>query len=624
MKYVNPYYIFLISLLGLAGCEYEPEAINFKQVDSTRINTMQMDLSQTGDTIVIGTLTEVAVTLTFPKDVKFLVAAFIGGRQIYQSDQTRFAFGINPYDFENGFYPLTFEIRAGSGTNSLADRLELEHSLFRYRGKLVQIEKSPPQKINILSVVQQSDGLRITWPKYPKKNLKKFVLRKMVTPIVRGYSEFNEYHFTDVNQTSFVDQEFLGGNAFYTLEVITMSDESAFSDEYRFRGERALIKGFRTLGIDNIEVSWTKSQYSFAFGSYHLLEDYGYGAGDYYTSSNINDTVTTITEFPFGKPINAELRTQPVGYNPVMARDGTYSTFGEIYLGDRIPSDLKVLNLKSADRLYYYRDGYVYVIRHTDSKPYDSVAVDLNVSGYNTNTAAALSPDGQYLYVSSGRELIRLDPTNLDQISSRSLIDIFNEDVYPFTIAVNNGHRLIVDVRRGVPGNHGSSFLAIIDGETSAVTDTIRSDLDVQSIYTSDNQQYVFVSNFNDNKIFEISGAGLEIRRASVSKNTNQVAHFTADKAYLFDVLATQVFDLSNFTHTSSGPHPHFRSYSVDPLTGRLGALTDQFEYSVYDPLTMDLIHKFNIARYSNSLDSFVHLVNNHLISTHGYRLALP
>ena len=148
--------------------------------------------------------------------------------------------------------------------------------------------------------------------------------------------------------------------------------------------------------------------------------------------------------------------------------------------------------------------------------------------------------------------------------------------------------------------------------------------MDVQSIYTSDNQQYVFVNNFNDNKIFEISGAGVEIRRASVSKNTNQVAHFTADKAYLFDVLATQVFDLSNFTHTSSAQHPHFRTYSLDPLTGRLGALTDQFEYSVYEPLTMDLIHKINIARYSNSPDSFIQLVNNHLISTHGYRLVLP
>ena len=220
MKYVNPFCIFLGFLLGLSGCEYEPDAINFRHVDSTRINTMQIDLSQTSDTIVVGTLTEVAFTLTFPKDVKVQVAAFVGGKKIYQGIQATSVFDINPYDFENGFYPLTFEILAGSGTNSLADRSDLEHALFRYQGKVVQIERSPPQKTNILSVVRQSDGLRITWPKYPKKNLKKFVLRKMVTPLVRGYSEFGEYHFTDINQTSFVDQEFLGGNAHYTLEAL--------------------------------------------------------------------------------------------------------------------------------------------------------------------------------------------------------------------------------------------------------------------------------------------------------------------------------------------------------------------------------------------------------------------
>ncbi len=536
MKYVNPFCIFLGFLLGLSGCEYEPDAINFRHVDSTRINTMQIDLSQTSDTIVVGTLTEVAFTLTFPKDVKVQVAAFVGGKKIYQGIQATSVFDINPYDFENGFYPLTFEILAGSGTNSLADRSDLEHALFRYQGKVVQIERSPPQKTNILSVVRQSDGLRITWPKYPKKNLKKFVLRKMVTPLVRGYSEFGEYHFTDINQTSFVDQEFLGGNAHYTLEAVTMTNESAFSDEYRFRGERPVIKSFRTLGIGKVEVSWTKSQYPLAFGSYHLLEDYGYGTGDYFTSSNLNDTVATITDFPFGKPVNGELRTQPVNYYPFMAQDGRYSTFGEIYLGDKIPADIKVLNLKSADLLYYYREGYVYVMRHTDTRPYDSVAVSLNISQEN-NTASALSPNGQYLYVSSGRELIRLDPTNLDEISSHSLLDIFNEDVYPFTIAVSDDHRLIVDVRRraiNVADIYGSSFLAVMDGETTAVTDTIRSDSDVQSMYTSDNQRYVFVNNFNDNSIFEISGAGVETRRASVSTNTVQAAVFNADKALSF------------------------------------------------------------------------------------------
>ena len=179
---------------------------------------------------------------------------------------------------------------------------------------------------------------------------------------------------------------------------------------------------------------------------------------------------------------------------------------------------------------------------------------------------------------------------------------------------------MTVDVRGGM-SHH---FIAIMDGPTGAVSDTIWNDVDVRAITTSEDQRYVFVDNFTDNKIFEISAAGIEVRRETLSRANSQTAVFDADKIYLIDAMNTNVFDLNNFAHLASFHHPRFDTHSVDPLTGRLGALTGQFEYSVYDPLAMDLVYKIPLTRYSNSPDNFIQLVNNHLISSHGYRLALP
>lgn len=625
-------FFIIILAFSFAGCEYEPEGINFQIVDSTAIPTLKIGLDQIGDTLVVGTWTDINFKLAFSKSVNFTMNILVGNTVVYSGTQHTGTFTIPAYDFSNGFYPLIFEVTSNSGTLSLADRLELEKVLFQFQGKVIQIETSPAQKLEIISVTRQDDGMLITWPKYPKANFTRYILHKTVTPITRGSLDFYQYEITDIRQTSLVDHYFVGGNVEYTLQVMTITD-MAFSETYRLEVLPSVINKIQTVGLNTVEVGWTKSLFPNAFERYHLLEDDAYGSGDYFMTTNVDDTITTISDFPFGAEVKAELRTQPKDYPPAseLAATGTYSTFADIYLGDKIPSGIKVLEVKSADRLYYYHNGYLYAMLHSETKPYDSIQMNLNISTYagNNNKAVAQSPDGQYFYVSSGRNLVRLNAETLDEISSISLGDVFlDPDAYPFTIAVNNDNRLIIDVRRQAANSgtvYFSSFIAIMDGGTATVSDTIRNYSDVISMHTSEDQRYVYVNTFYENKIFEISSGGVELRRATVSEDAITTAVFTPSEIHVIDNSTSTVFALSDFTQTASSSHPLFMYRpTIDPFTGNLGVLTGELEYSIYDPLSMNLLHAIKLKRNSNDTDDFIQVMNHQLISTGGFRLALP
>ena len=629
MTFSKSIYLSCLLALFFTSCEYEPERVNFKEVDPNGIEAIEITLDQIKDTLIVGTWTQVGFDIEFPKPVNFTMKVKLGTTTIYSATSEKGVFVISPFEFSNGFYPLIFEVVSSTGTLSLADRLEVEKVLFEYQGKIVQVETSPAQKTDILSIVAEPDGLHITWPKYPKANFAQYILHKTVSPAERGYSEFDQFVFTDIRQTSFIDADFLGGNAEYRLQVVTMTD-LAFGDPKSIQVEPPAINHLKTSDLNKLEVSWPKSQFIAAFGSYHLLEDYNFGAQDYFTTTNINDTIIIINDFPFGVQVRGELRTQPKTFEIDYAHSGTYSTFTDLYIGDKINDNLTVLEVKHSDRLYYYRQGYLYIIRNNESKPYDSLEIALNISEHSFNSPVAQSPDGQYFYVSSGKRIVRIDMETLDEVSSISLPDVLGQsNAFPFAIAVNNSNRLVVDVRLQ-PSSGGmtlpvflSSSIAIIDGTSETVTDIISNTSEVISIETSVSQGYLVVNTMDATLAFEISGTGTEVRQATITASPVKAAMFTATQLKIFDANTTATFSLSDFGLVSSTSHPDFLyTCTIDPLTGHLGVSTAEDEFSIFDPATMTLLNTIKVSRNPGS-DDFIQLMNNHLISKGGFRLAL-
>jgi hypothetical protein len=144
-------------------------------------------------------------------------------------------------------------------------------------------------------------------------------------------------------------------------------------------------------------------------------------------------------------------------------------------------------------------------------------------------------------------------------------------------------------------------------------------------MYTSDDERFLAVNTFNDNKVFEISPAGIELRRSTFSTNTITNTVFTATQLHAVDNATANVFALSDFSLISSTPHHDFLYRSViDPLTGNLGVMTNEDEYSIFDPVSMLLLRTIKIAWDPNSPDDYIRLMNNHLISRGGFRLEMP
>ncbi len=630
MTFSRSIHFFVLLALFFISCEYEPERVNFKEVDPEGIEMIEITLDQIKDTLIVGTWTHVGFDIAFPKPVNFTMKVKLGTTTIYSAASETGVFVISPFEFANGFYPLIFEVVSSSGTLSLADRLEVEKVLFEYQGKIVQVETSPAQKMNIISIVPEADGLHITWPRYPKANFAQYILHKSVSPLQRGYSEFNQFVITDIRQTSFTDSGFIGGNAEYRLQVVTMTD-LAFGDPKSIKIEPPVINHLKTTGLNTLEVSWPKTSFTSAFGSYHLLEDYNVGAHDYFTTTNINDTVSIINEFPFGLEVRGELRTQPKVFEEDYAHSGTYSTFADLYVGEKIPDNISTLKVKYEGRLYYYRQGYLYAMHNNANKPYDSLEITLNISEYSNGSACAQSPDGEYFYVSSGSDIVRVNTETLDKISTISVPDVLGEtNAFPFAIAVNNNNRLVVDVRQQLTKNgitlpvFLSSSIAVIDGNNGTVLDKVQNASDVISIETSVSQSYLAVNTNYETIGFEISPAGTILRQSALTATRTKAAMFTATQLKIFDSNTTSTFSLSDFGLVSSISHPEFLYAStIDPLTGNMGVNTADDEFSIYDPATMTLLNKIKISRSPGS-DDFIQLMNNQLVSRGGFRIALP
>ena len=165
--------------------------------------------------------------------------------------------------------------------------------------------------------------------------------------------------------------------------------------------------------------------------------------------------------------------------------------------------------------------------------------------------------------------------------------------------------------------------MAVIDGATFTILETIDDSSNVIAIYGSSNGRYVYTYTYGLNQIFEISLEGKVARRVVISKAVMEVPFFTETELYLINTSNTRVYSLDDFSLRTSLAHsPFFSQPIVDPLTGNIGASLSQTEFLIADPLSMKTVCIVQTNDYTDSND--IQLVNGHLLSKYGYRLAIP
>jgi hypothetical protein len=623
--------LFTTLVIIFSGCQFVPDEENFVVLPEEPVTTIGVDLNDLGDTIQLVQPLTINYDLSFPKTLRHVVTVTIGDAVVHESQTLHGSFNLTPFQFADGFYEFTMQIITNSGTNSLADNLGYEALLFEVK-KTVWVEKSPPQKINIISAERVNGNLVLKWEKYPKINFQKYLLYKRVlSEETRHPSVAELYTISDRNQTTFIDPTYIGGEAiYYMVSQITTSSATAQGDFFNHYTERAKIKQVNAIG-GQVELKWSKPKFYNAFQKYWLRKTADY-ANPFFQSTNINDTTFVTTSLGFGKSVELELNTVPVlahsGGGPSTAM---YSTYKEVFVGENFPEHDAVFSNAAKHVVYYYNDGFLYVANEGEIIPYASVQVTLNES-VNHRHSFGLSRDGQLLYVGTSDMLIQLNPVTLEVVSSQALSDILAiADVYPYAIAVGDQNLISVDVKVPNPlhqNGFNSDFIAIIDGSSFTVTDTIGTVSDILTLMADANFTYLYENNIARRRLFEIDTQGEEVRRKNFGNAISGEGYFTGNTFYNFMMTKKSTIDLTTLAITQETSIADWLyNISIDHTAGEVSGVNPDGYFLSYSIGSMQQLKNVKLYDYALN-DIFQYYVkvtydNGVLYSGRGFRLQL-
>lgn len=610
--------------MSLATCVYEPEEIHVVEVNPTPASIEWVSLMSLPDTIQLTHPTNFYFDLSFTKAVRVEVEIWMAGNLMLESASLRDSFQITPYPYENGFYSLNAKVIATSGTNSLADQLGAETYLYEF-SKVVWIEKSDPVPVQILSSVNENGHLVLTWERYPKINFHSYALYKSVLTERNG-SLSEVYSIFDINDTVFVDPTYLGGKATYHIRShVTSSSLVAEGPPFIVNHPRVRIAECETID-KSLVVRWPQPLHYNAFQKYWLMTTGNY-VSPYFSSTIINDTAAVIPDIGFGREIELELATIPVGAFSQSPGNGYYSSFADVYMGERIRPFSVLMRSALADKVYYFNNGYLYVMNETDVKPYDSLSIELNVS-YFREPAFGMSPNGQYLYVGTNKSILQLDPYTLDILNTIHLPDLIPlSNVYPFCINVSNQNLLAIDVKRKDINDYRSyvtDFIAVINGSNFQLADTLDAALDITELRASDDLRYLYENNNYKNRLIELDASGMDINRKPLAVGGK--GEFSGNSLYIFSNQKRYTIELASLSVVATNTFATAFSYTyIDPVTGFLGGLVDDTSFRYINPITLEVEGDIKMFKYAHSdlqynYKAFV-TQNGTLYSHRGYRI---
>jgi hypothetical protein len=618
---------FAISI-ALVSCEFPLKDENFVVVPNEPIESIGIDLNDLGDTIELIRPMSIQYDIDFPQNVNYLISVTVGDTEIHSSEKEPGSIDLSPLQFNSGFYPFKFQIFTNSGTNSLADKLGYEVLLFEI-DKVLWVERSPAQKINITSIQPGDGNVIISWERYPKINFENYILFKSVRSEEQRYPLWTEiFYISDRNQTSFLDPSYLGGEAtYYIVSRVTTSTDGATGDQYQFNSPRAKIIDFETVN-NQLKVTWNKPIFYNAFQKYWLRKTAAF-ATPYFESTNISDTTFTIPDLGFGRTIELELNTVPVGAHPGGGSSTAYhSTYKEVHLGKKFRVHEQAFVNTALNKVYHYYEGYLYVSEKGESNPYDSVPLTLN--GTYNGYALGISENGQYLYAGAGTSLARLNPITLDIIESQPLsVPTGVTETYPYSIVVSNQNTLAVDTKKpqnGHPDGYTSSFITVLDGSSFTVTDTLQVKSNVIRLAGNDDLTYLYEWSSIQRRIFELTTTGTEVRRKDFRNTFSGFGYFNDNNFYAFSHSTRYQVELAslNLIQTTSLP-VWVGNLAVDQASGHyFGMISGDYFVSYTHDTLEELQHvkcyDFAQSDVSSGYERFT-MGNNYIYSSRGYML---
>jgi len=428
---------YLLFALLIAACQFAPDGTPLSQVSPPNLASINLTSIPDGDTLFLSSPTQVSVSIQAGAGQQVV------GNYVVESDTVELSFPgktisftIDPSRYATGIHKFTVIFQLNSATQSMASKLGVEF-IWIARTWYFEIYNDPPPVCPITKIEVKNGGLNIHWTPYGKPYFGKYVLETGATLSFGGFASKTE--FVDPSATHRFDSSYIGGYREYRLIAFdqfgrsTASPIVSFDDTESFRIIQA------NLTSNGLDISWNRTAYDEVFKAYaiSLRDETGNSFTNSYYTESINDTTAHIgrESFEFGIAYEVFVHLLPRTYTT----GSSYFSAGHlrsrvVYQGERYQGHT-ILQFVPASQSIYTRFQNTLFRLHANTL--DTLATR-SMSAVNF----AVSPNGQYVFVSNGIGYYQLNPATLQIERSYTLSSLTDNrelsGLQAFTLSDNN------------------------------------------------------------------------------------------------------------------------------------------------------------------------------------------
>ena len=538
----------LFYLLFLSSCTFEPEGLNFVEVEEpTALQRFQISLSTDEDSICLYGPTQFSVSLnSFGKKLNVALIQFYNNT--HTVDQPNFSFTITPEETSE-WTDLTISIYASTGSGSIADKLKVENYVMSRTWKIKYIDLS-------------KDGIKTGYQIHPEGYLELFVIPpkqlKNKTFSISKYGNLLSVSRTSGDTTFYADKSYCSGFMRYYFSYVYETFKT-YQRDIEVNMPNAELK-VEAVGIDSCKISWSKSTLKL----YYTINDTQYkGFGNEFSTSIIPNEVKYIKLDVFPPDYGAQ-------------RLSSFSVSKNFTLGTKANYFMCYSLVK--DRFFISKDiDLTYLESSTLPLPESEVN-----SQYKSKVNILCSPNGKYI---AGYLYSQIYAYNEDLNFSKK-INVGNIPHYRPYFALTNdgafsclrGTKIVIQNVSGSADWDSLSFVTDVDPNPNVVY--------FSQIANSIDGRYVCAREQNGFRIFDVSDhKTVSVAYEYQGKGVASVIAHPTNPGLIYvkvnGILQLRTCPEFELIKTIEMPISDYYLHSIDPYSGVVLLMKDNYYYFI-------------------------------------------
>jgi hypothetical protein len=567
---------YLILLLFVVACEFQPSEIPITQGDKPADNApiLRLEVTPDMDTLKLASdiWTEYKIH-TAEAEIRW-VKIFFDDKEVYNGNYTPDYLPRVPVvagNYTEGLHHITIQTFTSSLTGSIADKSGAEGFLYEAVWPVIIAHNVSPV-LNIKSLVYKNPGVEVVWDKYDYYGFQSYQFSKGT--LIEG-NKF-EKQFTNSKQTRYTDYSYIEGEyAWYSVSL-----------QGRYSESKEFVKPIEApvttqLPGQKLKVNWRKTSNPGLLGFYHIKLSSPEGARSEETVVNsAADTSETFNTPGFGGAYEIQVRYVPKTYTGLYIN---YNSAGGIITwspGHPMPSFYRGFNLNETGEVLLYIPGKFLKYNIASGNATDSLIVNIS-----DNENIRVSETGRYFSYFNNDEFV------LRETSTWNIVNHFKVPFYYFnslnarSISISDNYQLAVV-------DH-FSVLSVYDCRTGnevfrKVGDNINSIMKAEINSAGTKIMYMEVVNYGEGKVLRLanfSAAGLN--------NLGEIKTADYDYRTWFSFAGDEVIILNNtFAYNYTGEVRSSADFSV----------ISQFKFPErFVPIALDAKNKQAVLKYGYS-----------------------